>query len=79
MPCMSFVYPASFDGDMLIGMHVGLFHACLVWNGMFSRGGMARYSWLDIRNGANSTRAGSWVSGEPSKWAFHGVFQQNKC
>ena len=64
---------------MVIGMHAGLFHAVLFMNGMFYRVGMARYSVLDIRNGANSTRAGSWVSGEPFKWAFKGVFQQNKC
>ena len=46
-------------------------------NCILSRGGMARYSVQDVRNGANSTRAWSGMQ----RWAFtcahEGVFQPN--
>ena len=47
--------------------------------GMFSRGGMARYIGHDVRNGANSNGAWSWMRGEPFTCARDGVFQSHKC
>ena len=76
--CMHAWYSFIMSSLMLLSSTKGCSISVLS-NGILSRGGMDRYSCLDVRNGANSTRACSWMSCEHFKCVHGGVFQPNHC
>ena len=73
--CMVFIYNVDL---MLLSSIKGDCRSVLS-NGILSRGGMDRYGCLDVRYGANSTRACSWMSCEHLECVHGGVFQPNHC
>ena len=76
--CMHAWYSFIMSSYMLLSSIKG-YCSSVCSNGILSRGGMDRYGCLDVRYGANSTRACSWMSCEHFKCVHGGVFQPNHC